>query len=125
MAPSGYYAMSTPGSPQYIRLGSVRVFNTLLVVGLVEASYGPHAEGRPPLSVPWAHTQPPLMAKPSTKRYKGCGDVTGSPGLYRADNQEKRDIIGELVVRRARVSPRRPKRETGSPFNTLAGIDRL
>src|ERR1700759_4786372 len=87
MAPSGYYAMSAPGSPQYIHLGSVRVFNTPLVVGLVEALYGPRMEGRPPQPDPWAHTQPPLMAKPSTKRYKGRGDVTGSAGLYSTDNQ--------------------------------------
>src|ERR1700742_3026104 len=105
MAPSGYYAMSAPGSPQYICLGSVRVFNTLLVVGLAEASYGPRAEGRPPQPTPWAHTQPPLMAKPSTKRYKGCKDITGGTGLNSVCNQEMRDMMIRGWIREACVFP--------------------
>src|ERR1700761_4086131 len=105
MAPSGYYAMSAHGSPWYICLGSVRVFNTPLVVGLVEALYGSHAEGRPPQPDPWAHTQPPLMAKPSTKRYKGRGDIMGGTGLNSVGNQEMRDIMIRGWIREARVFP--------------------
>src|SRR6201996_1707341 len=65
--------MSMLGSPWYIHFSNVRVFNTLLVVGMTGALYGPCAEGRPPLSNPGPIPSYPSWPNPLPRGIKGVG----------------------------------------------------
>src|SRR6201996_2783181 len=65
--------MSALGSLRYIRFSNVRAFNMSLVVGMAGASYGPCAEGRPPLSNPGPIPNYPSWPNPLPRGIKGVG----------------------------------------------------
>src|ERR1700761_764576 len=73
LGPETHYAMSVLGSLRYIHFSNVRVFNTPLVVGIAGASYGPHAEGRPPLLNPGPIPSYPSWPNPLPRGIKGVG----------------------------------------------------
>ena len=73
LGPEAHCAISASGSLRYICFSNVRAFNTSLVVGMAGASYGPCAEGRPPLPNPGPIPSYPSWPNPLPRGIKGVG----------------------------------------------------